>query len=406
MTDMPAMRAASLAAPVTMLGAANAVVVTIEFIVIGLLPLMARDLGISIPEAGGFVAWFALSAAVVGPVLTMAVSRFEPRHILCVTLLVFGLGNIVAVMLPGYAALLAVRIVQGALLPTFVSVGNAAIARLAGPGRDGRAIAWVNLGLVGAIVLAVPAGVVAANQAGWTATFFGLAVLALVAATFFAVAFPRLANDHQPSVTAQGAILRQPVFLMHLLLSGILFTAMFAAYSYLADFLETVAGFSGEQIGPVLFGFGLAGLAGNMIAGYAVDRWMMAATTAVAVILAVTNVAISFFGNQLVGLLPLLAVWGVAHMAAFVLCQVRVMRAGAAAPAFASSLNIAICNVGIACGAALGGWIVQHYGIANIGIGSGALAVCACTIALWLIFRSGATAMKVMPRPAGNDGFV
>jgi predicted MFS family arabinose efflux permease len=180
---------------------------------------------------------------------------------------------------------------------------------------------------------------------------------------------------------AQATILGQSMFQGHLLLSALLFTAMFTAYTYLAAFLETVAGFGGRDVALALMGFGVAGLLGNWIAGRAVDRAPTAATAGAAIALALATAAVSLFGDRPMLLLPLLGVWGAAHAAAFVLCQVRVMLAGASAPAFASSLNISACNLGIAVGAVAGGWIVERSGIGAIGFGSAVLAVGALVLA-------------------------
>jgi MFS transporter, DHA1 family, inner membrane transport protein len=91
---------------------------------------------------------------------------------------------------------------------------------------------------------------------------------------------------------------------------------------------------------------------------------------------------VSLAGGRLLPLLPLLALWGAAHTGAFLLCQVRVMLAAPGAPAFASSLNIAACNVGIAAGAEAGGWIVDQHGIGAIGFGAAVLAAVALAIAV------------------------
>lgn len=157
---------------------------------------------------------------------------------------------------------------------------------------------------------------------------------------------------------------------------------MFSAYTYLAGFLQIVAGFNGAQTAVALFGFGTAGLFGNLIAGWAGDRAIMMATAALAILLALTNAMASLVGGQIEWLIPLLAAWGGAHGAAFVLCQVRVMRAGARAPAFALSLNIAACNLGIALGAVVGGFIVTRFGLTAIGYGGAVLAFLALAVAL------------------------
>jgi MFS transporter, DHA1 family, inner membrane transport protein len=128
-------------------------------------------------------------------------------------------------------------------------------------------------------------------------------------------------------------------------------------------------------------GYGIAGVLGNWLAGRVVDRAPTAASAGVAALLMLTLAAVSLAGGTLL-LLPLLALWGAAHTAAFLLCQVRVMLAAPAAPAFASSLNIAAGNAGIAAGAEAGGWIVDQHGIGAIGYGAAVLAALALAMAL------------------------
>lgn len=374
----------SLAGPAAMLALATAVVVTTEFIVVGLLTEMARDLEVSVAGAGRFVSWFALASALLGPPLTIVASRAEPRRVLAAGLLAFALGNLAAALAPSYGLILAVRIVQGAVLPALVSIGSASIAELAGPGHEGRAVALVYLGVVIALVVAVPGGVALAGHGGWQLCFLCLALLAAVAAAIVGAAFPRGTGAAPASVTAQAKIMRRPVVQAHLLLSALLFAAMFAAYSYLAAFLETIAGFDAGRIAAALAGFGIAGVVGNAIAGRVVDHGPSAASAGVAAVLMLAMAGVSLAGGQLVLLVPLLAVWGAAHTAAFLLCQVRVMLAAPAAPAFASSLNIAACNLGIAAGAEAGGWMIDGHGIGAIGYGGAALAAPALALALAL----------------------
>lgn len=372
----------SLTGAAVMLAFATAAVVTTEFIVVGLLPEMARDLGVTVAAAGWFVTWFALASALFGPPLTVVASRLSPRAVLAAILLVFALGNLVVTLAPSYPAIVAVRIAQGATLPVLVSIGSASIARMAGPGREGRAVGLVYLGVAIALVVAVPAGVALADVSGWALSFAVLAILAFLGALILGMSFPRVETPGATSMKAQAAILRQPQVQVHLLLSAVIFAGMFASYSYLAAFLETVAGFDGGRIAAALTGFGLAGLLGNWLAGRVIDRGPTVATAGVAIILMLAMSAASLVGDKLVLLLPLLAVWGAAHTAAFLLCQVRVMLIASAAPAFASSLNISACNLGIAVGAIAGGWVVDGLGVGMIGLGGGALSACALVIAV------------------------
>jgi predicted MFS family arabinose efflux permease len=380
-TPGPARRAAWLLAP------ALAVVVATEFIVVGLLPALARDLRLPLGQAGSLVAGFALAAALLGPGLTAWSGRLPPRRVLAAGLAVFALGNGLAVLFPHYPVLLAVRVAQGAVLPVFFSVGAAALVALAPAGGRGKALADANLGTVIGLVFAVPAGVLLAGGDGWRGPFLILAALAAIAGVAMAL-FP----DTPPApgdLRAQARLLTRPRFLAHLALSVAAFTAMFAGYTYLSAWLETVARLEPWAVALGLAGFGLAGLAGNALAGRVAERRPLAATIAAMLALALAFVLSAVWSGGLLALVGLLALWGVAHTAVFVLCQVRVVLAGGETAAFASALNISAANLGIALGAVFGGGLVAVLGLARIGLGAAVLALLTMSLAA-LMRRKGA----------------
>lgn len=374
--------APSFALAVSLLAGAIFVVVTTEFVVVGLLPAMASDLNLSLAEAGWFVSWFALAAALLGPPLTMLAGRCEPRPVLVATAIVFAAGNLAAALVPHYSVLVAVRLVQGCALPVFASVAIVTAARLAGSGREGRATSLVNLGVVGATVLGIPAGAMLADKAGWPASFAALAALGFISAALLAIQFPRLGSAKPPSLRAEASLMWRPAFLAHLLLSGMLFTAMFAGYSYIVPLLAARFGLEGAITGWMLMGFGLAGVFGNWLAGRLVDRDPLVATALVACVLALAMSTIGFAGGNLTLLVLLIGLWGAAHMAAFVVSQVSAMTVGRQAPAFAMSLTISVCNLGIALGAFVGGSIVDHYGVGTVGYAGAAAATAALLMAV------------------------
>lgn len=397
-------RNGDLAIPV--LACATGVLVTAEFIVVGLLPALAGDLAVSLNRAGWLVSAFALSAAVMGPVVTLMVTGIQPRLVLALGLVVFGLSGMIAALLPSFTTMVVARLVQGAILTPFISVANTAAASMAREGRTGRAIGQVNLGTVVATVFAVPAGVALAELFGWQAVFAGLSLFALAVAGVIPATVPRTPQGLSPSLRGQAAILRHAGFLLHLALSALLFTAMFAAYSYIAPFLQDVVGLSGPNVALALLGFGLAGLAGNWAASQMVDRNPTRLTVIVTVLLVLAAAAMPLAGGIAGLVIPLLALWGAAHTAAFVTCQVRVMFAAPGAPAFASSLNISVSNVGIAAGAILGGWVISRFGIALIGVGTIAAGVVALMIGLLLYVQGFGTAeAKQSPRRSLKTSF-
>ena len=359
------------------------VIVTTEFVVVGLLPAIAKDLDLSLAEAGWFVTWFALAAALLGPPLTMLAGRCDPRHVLVTAAIVFAAGNLAIALASHSSIIVAVRLLQGCPLPAVASAAAVAPARLAGAEREGWAVSRVNIGVVAATVLGVPAGAMAADYAGWPASFVGLALLGLISAGLVAVWFPRMEIAKQPSMLTETSLLGRPAFLMHLLLSCILFAGMFAGYTYIAALLGALANLDAATIGWALMGFGFAGVFGNWLAGRVVDRDPLAATAWVAFALAFAMAVVAPAGQSLSGLLGLVVgLWGAAHLAAFVISQVRVMRAGREAAAFAISLNISVCNLGIGLGATLGGRIVDHHGVGAVGYAGAAAAAAALLITI------------------------
>lgn len=394
MTDTPEAtatpaRLASPLVPLTALALASAIVVTTEFIVIGMLPAMARDLEITLAAAGRLVTWFALAAALFGPPLTLAANRFDARTALLAALAVFCVGNLAVATISSYLTLVLVRLMQGAALPLFIAIANTGTASLAGPGNAGKAIALVNTGVVASTIIGLPAAAFFAEHAGWQAGFFTLFALGLAAIALVAAVLKEQPATKRNPVAEQTRIIRRPAFQAHLLLSGLTFTAMFAAYTYLAAFLAEVAGLSSRGVSLALLGFGLTGLAGNWLAGHAVDKDPTLTTAGTMLAVAGTLPAASVAGGGLLTLLPLLGIWGAAHAATFVANQVRVMLAGAEAPAFATALNISVCNLGIALGAVIGGWIVARHGIRAVGFGSAGIALSALALAMGLRGSAG-----------------
>jgi DHA1 family inner membrane transport protein len=357
------------------------VVVATEFIAIGLLPAMSRDLEISLGEAGHFVSVFALGSAVLGPLVTMPAVRWQPRVVMVAALVPFALGNLAAAVLPGYGVVLATRLLQGAALPVLVSIGSAAVADLAGPGREGRAVAVVYIGVIAGTVIAMPAGTVLADAIDWRISFLLLGCLSLAAAWGVYIAFPRMDEGPPAMMRDQISILYQPIVWAQLLLSAMLFTAMFTPYTYLAALLESAADLSATGLAGMLAWFGLAGIPGNMIAGRLSDSRPTQMTSGIALILVMAWLALAYAGNGLAILLPLLAIWGAAHAAAFLSSQIRVMQSAPSAPAFAAALNISAANIGIAAGATAGGAIIEQASVAATGLGGAALAVVAVVLA-------------------------
>eukprot|EP01037_Dinobryon_pediforme_P045563 gene45563-58169_t len=164
------------------------------------------------------------------------------------------------------------------------------------------------------------------------------------------VVMPTLARPARVKLAEQARILKDPYFLGNVVLSVIVFTAMFTAYTYLADTLEQVAKIPVGQVGWWLMGFGIVGLGGNWLGGQFVGRGPLMVTAVTALILAIGMAATTLVAGSHAWLAVAIAVWGIANTALYPICQVRVMQSASHAQALAGTLNVSMANAGIGLG--------------------------------------------------------
>lgn len=368
------------AASIAILAVAAFVIVTTEFLIVGLLPALARELRISISAAGQLVTLFAFTVMVFGPLLTGLLSHIERKRLFVIILLIFAVSNALAAMAPNIWVLALARFIAALLLPVFWGTASETAGQLAGPLRAGRAVSMVYLGISAALLFGIPLGTLAAHAFGWRVAFALLAGLSLLMAILIATFMPTLERPRRMRLAEQARILHDPRFVAHIGLSVLIFTAMFTAYTYLADTLETLVGVAPAQVGWWLMGFGAIGLVGNWLGGRAVDRSALGATAFFVAILSI-GMAASVSLASLRGWFDLpFVLWGVAYTALFPICQVRVMRVASHAQALAGTLNVSAANAGIGLGAMMGGLVIPHWGLPAVGYLATVIAVLALLI--------------------------
>ncbi|RMS02640.1 Major facilitator family transporter [Pseudomonas coronafaciens pv. garcae] len=372
--------------PILLLSAAGFTVLTTEFIIVGLLPAVARDLDVTVSQAGLLVTLFAFTVAAFGPFLTAYFSRFERKRLFISILILFGFSNALAALAPDIAVMGVARLVPALGLPVFWALASEAAVDIVGPEFAGRAIAKIGFGIVCATVFGIPVGTLISDAFGWRSAFFMLAGLAFAKALLLAVYLPRTAAKKNPvSILKQLGILRSPMMQGHVLLSVLVFSGMFTAYTYLADMLERLAGFDGNLVGWCLMGFGAVGLLGNSLGGRMVDRHPLIASLVFCAFMVVSMIAVVPSIQSVVALALALAVWGITQAALFLVSHVRLIKAAPEAPAFAASLNIAGANLGIGIGAVIGGRVIDHLGLGSVGFAAAGIIVLAIVLALLLI---------------------
>jgi DHA1 family inner membrane transport protein len=390
--------------PILLLSAAGFTVLTTEFLIVGLLPAMALDLRVTIPQAGLLVTLFAFTVAAAGPPLTAWLSGVERKRLFVGVLVVIGLANALAAVAPNIGVMALARFVPALILPVFWALASDTAVQLTGPARAGKAISMIAFGIVAATVLGIPIGTLISDAFGWRNAFAALSLVAFAKAMLLLFFLPRIALPAKPaSMASQVRILRDPIIVGHVLLSVLVFTGMFTAYTYLADILGRLAGIPSAHVGWWLMGFGAVGLLGNSVGGRVVDRSPLGATLFFSVIVALAMAAILPALSSQWGLAAALGAWGIAQAALLIVCHVRVMKSAPEAQAFAASLNISGANVGIGLGALIGGRVIDGWGLASVGGVAAGVVVLAMVAALLLLFavasaRSRSTAAVICAR--------
>lgn len=355
-------------------------IVTTEFLIVGLLPALARDLDISISLAGQLVTLFAFTVMLFGPPLTAALSHLDRKTLFIAILLIFAASNALAAASDNFVVLAIARIIPALALPVFWGTASETAGQLAGPLKAGQAISKVYLGISAAMLLGIPLGTVAATAIGWRGAFWLLAGLSLLMALAMMRCMPSVPRTAKVDFMQQARIFKERWFLGNVLLSVLVFCAMFIGYTYLADILERVAGVPADQVGWWLMGFGAVGLVGNWIGGKAVDRSPIKATALFLALLAIGMAAIVPLAHAGLVFCAALGLWGIANTALYPVSQVRVMSSVSHSQALAGSTNVSAANAGIGIGAVVGGVTIPHLGIEAVGYVAALVALLALLV--------------------------
>lgn len=364
---------------------------TTEFAPMGLLPVIADGVGVSIPSAGMLISAYAIGVMVGAPVMTLAFSRFGKRTALMLLMAIFTVGNLLSALAPGYATLLLSRLVTSLNHGAFFGLGAVVAASVVPKDRQASAVATMFMGLTIANIGGVPAATWLGQEVGWRWAFAGTAVLGLLAIAAIAFALPRGEAGRMPDVRRELRVLVRPEVLLAMSITVLGSGAMFTLYTYVAPILTNLTG-AGDgfvTLALVLIGIGLT--IGNLVGGRLADWSIDGATRIILASLALIMVLLPLVLASPVPAAIGLVVWGAATFALVPPVQMRVMQAAAEAPGLASSLNIGAFNFGNAVGAALGGAVISlDLGYAAVPIAGGLLA------ALGLVVMQ---AGRVRPRP-------
>ncbi|MBP7647746.1 MAG: MFS transporter [Comamonas sp.] len=348
---------------------------TTEFTPMGLLPVIADGVQVSIPTAGMLVSAYAIGVMVGAPVMTLLFSRFGKRAALISLMLIFTIGNLLSAFAPSYTTLLLSRLFTSLNHGAFFGIGAVVAASVVPKDKQARAIAAMFMGLTVANIGGVPAATWIGQQVGWRVAFGGTAMLGLITMAALWVALPKGMPGTRPDVRRELKVLVRPEVLLAMGTTVLGSAAMFTLYTYIAPMLTELTQASPGFVAFALVLIGIGFTLGNSLGGRLADWSLDGATKLILAALALTMLLLPVLLTTHTGAAIGLVFWGAAAFGIVPPVQMRVMQAASQAPGLASSVNVGAFNLGNAVGAALGGMVIgQGLGYAAVPLVGAALA--------------------------------
>lgn len=356
-----------------------------EFVIMGLLPEVASDVGITIPAAGHLISAYALGVVVGAPVLAVLAARWPRRALLIALMVFYALANVATALVPGSLAIGLTRFASGLPHGAFFGVAALVAAGLAPPNRRARAVGMVMLGLTGAMLAGAPLATWLGQQLGWRAAFASVGVAAVVAALLIRSDVPDVPADARASPLSELGALRRPQVWLTLAIAAIGFGGMFCVLSYIKPTLIEVSGLGLAHVPLVLSLFGLGGVAGNLAGARLADRALMPTIGGVLVYSVLLLAAFGTLAQHVPSaLLGVFLLGGTVALGPAL--QVRLMDVAGDAQTLAAALNHSAFNLANALGAWLGGlaiaarWGWTSLGWVGFGLALGGLAIWAAAL--------------------------
>ncbi len=332
---------------------------TTEFVIMGLLPEVAADFTVTIPQAGWLVTGYALAVALGAPVMAVSTARLKRRSALIMLMAFFIAGNLLCAIAPNYWVLMIARIVTALCHGAFFGIGSVVAANLVSEDRKARAVALMFTGLTLANVLGVPLGTAIGQAFGWRSTFWVVTAIGVVTIAGLIAALPRDRQEEQSSILREIAALRNGRLWMALSVTVFFSASMFTLFTYIAPLLREVTGVSPEGVTWTLFLIGIGLTVGNLIGGKLADWRLGAALAAIFAAIALSSAIFFYTSRFFIPAEITLFLWAAATFAAVPALQVGVVGFGRDAPNLVSTINIGAFNTGNALGAWVGGTVID-----------------------------------------------
>lgn len=369
---------------------------TTEFVPVGLLSDIAESFHMQSAQVGIMLTIYAWVVAVMSLPFMLLTSQMERRKLLICLFVLFIASHVLSFLAWNFTVLVISRIGIAFAHAIFWSITASLAIRLAPAGKRAQALSLIATGTALAMVLGLPIGRVVGQYFGWRTTFFAIGMGALITLLCLIKLLPKLPSEHSGSLKSLPLLFRRPALMSLYVLTVVVVTAHYTAYSYIEPFVQNVAGLSANFATVLLLILGGAGIIGSLVFGKLGNRHASSLVSIAIALLVVCLLLLLPAADSEAHLAILSIFWGIAIMVIGLGMQVKVLALAPDATDVAMALFSGIFNIGIGAGALVGNQVSLHWSMSAIGY-IGAIPACAALVWAVLIFRKWPVTLEEQP---------
>ncbi|EAP1684754.1 sugar transporter [Salmonella enterica] len=369
---------------------------TTEFVPVGLLSDIAESFHMQTAQVGIMLTIYAWVVAVMSLPFMLLTSQMERRKLLICLFVLFITSHVLSFLAWNFTVLVISRIGIAFAHAIFWSITASLAIRLAPAGKRAQALSLIATGTALAMVLGLPIGRVVGQYFGWRTTFFAIGMGALITLLCLIKLLPKLPSEHSGSLKSLPLLFRRPALMSLYVLTVVVVTAHYTAYSYIEPFVQNVAGLSANFATVLLLILGGAGIIGSLVFGKLGNRHASSLVSIAIALLVICLLLLLPAANSEAHLAILSIFWGIAIMVIGLGMQVKVLALAPDATDVAMALFSGIFNIGIGAGALVGNQVSLHWSMSAIGY-IGAIPACAALVWAVLIFRKWPVTLEEQP---------
>ncbi|MDW3930006.1 MFS transporter [Staphylococcus saprophyticus] len=339
-----------------------------EFVIMGLLPNIARDFDVTVSQAGQLITGYALGVAIGGPIIVMLTIKWNRKYLLIVLMGIFIIGNLTASFSPNYGFMMTSRIITSLAHGSFFGIGSILAASMVRPEKRASAMALMFMGLSMSNILGVPFGTLIGQNFGWPMTFIIISIIGALALIGIIIFVPMQRETIKSSVLNELQILKEKRLWLTLAVTLFGFSSVFAYFTYISTVLIDVSNVQENLISYLLIIFGIGVTLGNVVGGKLADWNLNKALKIIFIVFILYFILLYFVQMNSILMVAGIFFFGLIGFSMSPSLQFKSTLISQDAPTLASTLNQSAFNLGNALGAFIGGVVVTYLPIASLSL--------------------------------------